>query len=311
MSNRGSHIGPRGNSNPAALSNWVIEADLPPHPGFGLRRPPPPLAALRRRQAWRDSDPNRATGTGNRAIGDGDRATIAEDADGSVILDVARFEDPWASRRTALRGHLGRARDFARRIETGRVDNAADLAAREGLTRARVSQLLRLLKLAPAILADLEDVDGTGPVPTEAALRKLAGIKTAERQVYEYRRLCGAEAAGRPPQAPVRRGRPPQRGLQHLFERARRYHALLEAGEHRSLNELGRAEGVTGNRVAQVLRLLQLDPEIIAQVDVAPGELPEGITEKKLRRVAGLRSRGEQLAAWAALTGGEEARAAK
>jgi len=191
------------------------------------------------------------------------------------------------------------------------VDNAADLAAREGLTRARVSQLLRLLKLAPAILADLEDVEGTGPVPTEAALRKLAGTKTAERQVYEYRRLCGAEAAGRPPQAPVRRARPPQRGLQHLFERARRYHALLEAGEHRSLNALGRAEGVTGNRVAQVLRLLQLDPEIIAQVDVAPGELPEGITEKKLRRVAGLRSREAQLAAWAVLVGGEEARAAK
>ena len=307
----GSHIGPRGYSNPAALSFWVVEAGLPPHPGFGLRRPPPPLAALRRRQAWRDSDPNRATGTGNRATGDGDRATDAEEVDEGCILDVARFEDPWASRRAALRGHLARARDFARRIETGRVDNAADLAAREGLTRARVSQLLRLLKLAPAILADLEEVEGTGPVPTEAALRKLAGTKSPERQVYEYRRLCGAEAAGRPPQPPVRRALPPQRGLQHLFERARRYHALLEAGEHRSLNELGRAEGVTGNRVAQVLRLLQLDPELIAQVDVVPSELPDGITEKKLRRVAGLRTREEQMAAWAALVGGGEVRAAK
>jgi len=224
---------------------------------------------------------------------------------------VARFEDPWASRRAALRGHLDRARDFARRIETGRVDNAADLAAREGLTRARVSQLLRLLKLAPAILADLEDVDGTGPVPTESALRKLAGAKTPERQVHEYRRLCGVEAAGRPPQPPVRRAPPPQRGLQHLFERARRYHALMESGEHRSLHELGRVEGVTGNRIAQVLRLLQLDPEIIALVDVVPEDLPEGVTEKKLRRVAGLRTREEQLAAWGALVGGGEVRAAK
>ena len=90
---------------------------------------------------------------------------------------MARFDDPWASRRAALRGHLARARDFARRIETGRVENAADLAGREGLTRARVSQLLRLLKLSPVILADIEDVEGTGPVPTEAELRKLAGTK--------------------------------------------------------------------------------------------------------------------------------------
>ncbi len=215
---------------------------------------------------------------------------------------MARFDDPWASRRAALRGHLARARDFARRIETGRVENAADLAGREGLTRARVSQLLRLLKLSPVILADIEDVEGTGPVPTEAELRKLAGTKTPERQEYEYRRLCGAEAAGRPPGAPVR-GRPHQRGLQHLFERARRYHALLDAGEYRSLNELGRAEGVTGNRIAQVLRLLQLDPEIIAQVDVRAEDLPPGVTDRRLRQVAKLRTREEQMAAWETLVG--------
>ena len=37
------------------------------------------------------------------------------------------------------------------------------------------------LKLAPVILVDLEEVDDTGPVPTEAALRKMAGTRTPER----------------------------------------------------------------------------------------------------------------------------------
>ena len=179
--------------------------------------------------------------------------------------------------------------------------NAAELAGREGLTRARVSQLLRLLQLAPQVLADLEDPEGTGPVPTEAALRKLAGVKTPERQFAQYHRLCAAEAAGRAPRRGATRARPPQRGLQHLFERARRYHAAMEAGEYRSLEELGRAEGVTGRRIAQILQLLQLEPEIIEAVDVPAEELPKGVTDRRLREVAKLRGREEQMAAWAEL----------
>ena len=175
------------------------------------------------------------------------------------------------------------------------------MAGREGLTRARVSQLLRLLQLAPQVLADLEDPEGTGPVPTEAALRKLAGVKTPERQFAQYHRLCAAEAAGRAPRRGATRARPPQRGLQHLFERARRYHAAMEAGEYRSLEELGRAEGVTGRRIAQILQLLQLEPEIIEAVDVPAEDLPKGVTDRRLREVAKLRGREEQMAAWAEL----------
>jgi len=103
----------------------------------------------------------------------------------------------WARRRAALRGHLARARDFERRISRGHVDSAAALAAEEGLTRARVSQLLRLLKLSPEILADLDAVDGTDPVPTEAVLRKLAGVCTPSRQEAEYQRLCRLELEDR------------------------------------------------------------------------------------------------------------------
>ena len=287
----GSHFGPHGNTNPAALSTWVVEADLPPHPGFGLRRPPPSWEALRprRRGACPDSEAvgkpiseNRDTGPGNAP---------PESGHGS--------EDPWACRRAALRGHLARARSFRSMIDRAVVANAAEIAAREELTRARVSQLLRLLDLAPDVLADLEDPEGTGAVPAEAILRKLAGIKSPERQSAEYRRLCAAEAASRAPRSGTpSKGRPPQRGLQHLFERARRYHALLESGEARSLEDLGRAEGVTGRRISQILRLLQLAPEIIEAVDVPAEELPAGVTERRLREVAKLWGREEQMAAW-------------
>ena len=294
----GSHIGPHGDKNHAALTTWVVEVDLPPHPGFGLRRPPPSWEALRphRRGAWRVSDPDadaisekRATGSGNAP-----RETRHEP------------EAPWAGRRASLRGHIARARSFRSDIDRAVVKNAAEIATRESLTRARVSQLLRLLDLAPDILADLEDTAGTCWVPSEAALRKLAGIRTPERQVAEYRRLCAAEEASRASRKGRRgKGRPPQRGLQHLFERARRYHAMLESGEARSLEAIGRAEGVTGRRIAQIVALLQLAPEIIEAVDVPVEELPAGVTERKLRAVVKLRTREEQVAAWEGLVGGE------
>jgi len=181
------------------------------------------------------------------------------------------------------------------------VKNAAEIATREELTRARVSQLFRLLKLAPKVLADLEDEEGVGPVPREVELRKLAGVKSPERQWAQYQRLCGAEAAGRAPRRGATRGRPQQKGLQHLFTRARRYHAAMEAGQFESLEALGRAEGVTGARIRQILLLLQLEPEIIAAVDVPAAELPKGVTDRRLRAVAKLRGRKAQMIAWAAL----------
>jgi len=214
---------------------------------------------------------------------------------------VAEVEDPWAGRRASLRGHIARARSFRHDIDRYVVKNAAEIATREELTRARVSQLFRLLKLAPKVLADLEDEEGVGPVPREVELRKLAGVKSPERQWAQYQRLCGAEAAGRAPRRGATRGRPQQKGLQHLFTRARRYHAAMEAGQFESLEALGRAEGVTGARIRQILLLLQLEPEIIAAVDVPAAELPKGVTDRRLRAVAKLRGRKAQMIAWAAL----------
>jgi hypothetical protein len=77
----------------------------------------------------------------------------------------------------------------------------------------------------------------------------------------------------------------------------------LESGEARSLEDLGRAEGVTGRRIAQILLLLQLAPEIIEALDVPAADLPSGITERRLREVARLRGREEQRRAWRRMVG--------
>ena len=193
-------------------------------------------------------------------------------------------DDPWATRRRALRGHLHRARRFRERIDQGQVANAAAVAAEEGLTRARVCQLLKLLDLAPEVLDDIEDEDGVGPVPSEHKLRKLAGVRPVEDQVERYKELYEGEASGRerggtsPP--------PPRRGFQHLFRRARRYHTMLESGEAPSMEAIARAEGISSTRVRQILMLLQLPPEVTVRVDGPRGEIPSNMTEKSLRDLA-------------------------
>ena len=337
---KGSHFGLRRYTNlrspfsfdgsgPEALTTWVVGTDLPPHPGFGLRRPPPSWKALRGPRACRDYShraSNETVGSGSEeprietrvgesghanqdsartavggAVSDGLFANRDTAASGNAESGHASEPDPWAGRRASLRGHIARARSFQELIDGHVVRNAAEVAGREGLTRARVSQLLRLLKLVPDVLADLEEVDGVGPVPTETQLRNLVSVKSPERQFAQYHRMCAVEGERR---APVRgtRGRPPQKGFLHLFERARCYHARMEAGEFRSLEALGEAEGVSGRRISQILRLLHLEPEIIAAVEVPADKVPKGVTERRLREVSKLVGREEQLAAWNLLT---------
>jgi len=55
---------------------------------------------------------------------------------------------------------LAQAREFQRRIDAGEVKNAAELARTLHLTRARVSQILSLLRLAPEVLDYIDNLKG-------------------------------------------------------------------------------------------------------------------------------------------------------
>jgi len=209
-------------------------------------------------------------------------------------------EDPWTTRRRALRDHLWRARSFRERIDQGLVVNAAAVAAEEGLSRARVCQLLRLLDLAPEILADLEDEGGVGAVPSEHKLRKLNGIRPVEDQVERYYELLEEEAAGLKPDAVGPNSPLLPRGFRHLFRRARRYHAELESGEVVSIEAVARAEGISSTRIRQMLLLLQLPPQAIDLLDHPLTDSQTNITEKDLRQIAGCRCPDQQAHLWKA-----------
>ena len=297
------------------LTTWVVEVALPPYQGSGLQRPPPPAENLRspaeRRAAEAARQQSRHAGnpatTGDCVIAPcSAESRHAESRHDQVGHDAGDEDDanadPWATRRRALRGHLRRARGFRKRIDQGLVANAAAVAAEESLTRARVCQLLKLLDLAPEILADLEDKDSAGPVPSEHKLRKLAGVQPVEDQVERYRELVAQEVASQRSNGGASNPSLPRRGFQHLFRRARRYHAMLKSGEAPSMELVARAEGISSTRVRQVLMMLQLPPDVVEQVDVPHITLPNEVTEKRLRRIAAVRDRSAQTATWKALT---------
>ncbi|MCB9558131.1 MAG: hypothetical protein H6707_18595 [Deltaproteobacteria bacterium] len=78
---------------------------------------------------------------------------------------------------------LDQAERFRSRISAGDV-NQADLARLHGITRARVTQILNLLRLHPVIVNYLRarGYIGYGRAPTERLLRPLVAL-SAERQL--------------------------------------------------------------------------------------------------------------------------------
>ena len=79
-------------------------------------------------------------------------------------------------KRPAVVEALRRARDYQRRIATGAAKDRADLARQLGFSRARVTQVLYLMELAPEIQRWVEGLAPTSERPpvTERQLRDLA-----------------------------------------------------------------------------------------------------------------------------------------
>ena len=92
---------------------------------------------------------------------------------------------------------LTRARAWRQLIDTGAVKNAAELARRHRVTRARVSQLLSLLRLAPEILAYIDGLHGTEGCLhlTARRLRAIAVLDDPDEQRARFRDLVGDTVA--------------------------------------------------------------------------------------------------------------------
>jgi hypothetical protein len=75
------------------------------------------------------------------------------------------------------------AREWQKKLAGGECSSPAVLARRLGLSRARVTQVLQLLKLTPMVLAFVTDLGDPLPSPivTERRLRSLANLTVEEQ----------------------------------------------------------------------------------------------------------------------------------
>ena len=107
---------------------------------------------------------------------------------------------------------LSRARRWQAMIEAGEVRNAAQIARDHNVTRARVSQIMALLKLAPEIMTYIDDLEGTEGCfhLSERKLRQIALLEDHDEQRARFGELVGITLAPSAPTSPrVAPGRAP------------------------------------------------------------------------------------------------------
>lgn len=83
----------------------------------------------------------------------------------------------------SYRNPLYMAKEYARMIETGEAKSESDLARKMGISRVRVNQFIRLLKLDTSIIKAIEKFGDplTSRIITERMLRPYAdNIKTKD-----------------------------------------------------------------------------------------------------------------------------------
>jgi hypothetical protein len=87
---------------------------------------------------------------------------------------------------------LRKAIEWKGLLETGQVSSQAEIARQEGLTRARVTQILSLLSLTPEIQQYILSMPimAERPVVTERSLRPISSIDDPRRQTEEFKELA-------------------------------------------------------------------------------------------------------------------------
>jgi hypothetical protein len=98
---------------------------------------------------------------------------------------------PKEARRPKIVELLRKAIEWHALIESGEVTNQAAIARQEGITRARVTQVMGLLRLAPEIQQHILDLPAIAcrPSISERALRPIAQMKSAVDQVDRFHKI--------------------------------------------------------------------------------------------------------------------------
>ena len=86
---------------------------------------------------------------------------------------------------------LRKAREWQRQLDSGEVPNQAEIARRESVTRARVTQIMGLLPLAPEIQRHIPSMPHAigRPAVTERTLRPIVQIESAAKRQARFEAL--------------------------------------------------------------------------------------------------------------------------
>lgn len=86
---------------------------------------------------------------------------------------------------------LRKAHAWRQELDAGTVANQAEIARREGVTRARVTQIMMLLRLAPNIQERVLALPATAerPILSERMLRPITCMPDLDRQLIAFDRL--------------------------------------------------------------------------------------------------------------------------
>jgi hypothetical protein len=85
----------------------------------------------------------------------------------------------------------GKAIEYQKMLSMGVAKNKAEIARIEGISRARVTQILNLINLAPEIKNYLNSTANQNDLNTltERRLRKIAKIKNHQLQIEKFQEL--------------------------------------------------------------------------------------------------------------------------
>lgn len=161
---------------------------------------------------------------------------------------------------------------------------------------------------APDIVYRLGTLNLSAPQQVSRPAPSLVDVRVRpEHEIIELKQGLALPLTTKPlaarPERP-RRGGGPARWLQHRIARARSYQHLLDTGEAASRTDLGRREGISHERVSEIMDVLRLAPEILEHIDrLAPDAAAGAITQKQLRQLARIADHDDQLAMFRRIVG--------
>lgn len=157
-----------------------------------------PVAAYREQTVEIALGPKGAFENGN--IGTLTRQVPADRVINALPPRIRNRKPPTAPRTPRVVELLRKAIEWQALLESGEASNRAAIARREGITRARVTQVMGLLRLAPEIqqqVLSLPDM-ARRPAITERALRPIAQLPQSSDQLHAFQQLLTSSGAAAP-----------------------------------------------------------------------------------------------------------------